>query len=78
MTLKKTFYIILTMVFGGIMGCLIYGLISLAVLLPVILYKVFVLAGAFGGFFLGFYWWRIVYIEHRHWHHWRKQGGHKL
>jgi hypothetical protein len=25
------------------------------------------LAGLTGGFFLGRAWWRIVYIEHRHW-----------
>ena len=26
-----------------------------------------IILGAVGGFFLGFYWWRLVYVEHRHW-----------
>ena len=29
--------------------------------------------GLIGGYFLGQTWWRIVYIEHRHWKGW-KQG----
>ncbi|MDP3964863.1 MAG: hypothetical protein Q8Q20_04405 [bacterium] len=34
---------------------------------PFIQAAIFVL-GAVGGFFLGLWWWRIVYIEKRHWH----------
>lgn len=29
----------------------------------------FLLAGILGGLKLGFWGWRVVYIEHRHWHH---------
>ena len=25
------------------------------------------IGGAIGGYFLGILWWRIVYVEHRHW-----------
>jgi hypothetical protein len=26
-----------------------------------------------GGYYLGQFWWRMVYIEKRHWHNWRKK-----
>jgi hypothetical protein len=34
---------------------------------PVILFWVFVLAGAVGGFFVGPRWWQIIYVERRRW-----------
>jgi hypothetical protein len=35
--------------------------------LPAYLYWTLIYAGVVGGFFLGLIWWRIVYVEHRHW-----------
>jgi hypothetical protein len=40
--------------------------------LPDYLYWTLIWAGAIGGFFLGLKWWRIVYVEHRHWRRQRK------
>ncbi len=40
--------------------------------LPAGIYWVFIIIGAVGGFFLGLSWWRIVYVEHRHWSNWCK------
>jgi hypothetical protein len=41
--------------------------------LPAYLYWVLIWTGVIGGFFLGLAWWRIVYVEHRHWRKWRKR-----
>jgi hypothetical protein len=35
--------------------------------LPSFLYWTLIWAGAIGGFFLGLVWWRIIYVEKRHW-----------
>lgn len=35
--------------------------------LPAYLFYVLVITGAISGFFLGLRWWRMVYVEHRHW-----------
>ena len=35
--------------------------------LPAYLFCTLIFFGAVGGFFLGLTWWRIVYVEHRHW-----------
>lgn len=37
--------------------------------LPPVLQYGLVVLGLVGGWFLGQTWWRIVYIEHRGWHH---------
>jgi hypothetical protein len=34
---------------------------------PVILFLLFVLAGALGGVYVGPRWWQIIYVEHRRW-----------
>jgi hypothetical protein len=39
--------------------------------LPAHLYWIFIYVGVIGGFFLGLEWWRIVYVEHRHWRKWK-------
>jgi hypothetical protein len=31
------------------------------------------LGAIIGGYYLGQFWWRMVYIEKRHWHNWRKK-----
>ncbi len=36
---------------------------------------IFILVGMIGGFFLGLSWWRIVYVEHRHFRKWRKKDN---
>jgi len=40
--------------------------------LPAYLFWLIISIGAIGGFFLGLTWWRIVYVEHRHWRMKRK------
>lgn len=80
MSPKKMVYIILTILLGSILGCLAYGLGSIACTktgpLPAPLFWILILTGAVSGYFLGFRWWRIVYIEHRHWRNWRKKKRH--
>jgi len=39
---------------------------------PAIQYGLLLL-GVIGGFLLGRIWWRWVYVEHRHWRHWKKR-----
>lgn len=77
MSPKKVVYIILTMVLGSILGCLAYGLLSLACVktgpVPTALFWILILSGAVSGYFISFRWWRIVYIEHRHWRNWREK-----
>jgi len=41
--------------------------------LPAYLYWTLIYAGVIGGFFLGLRWWRMVYVEHRHWKKWKKR-----
>jgi len=67
---KKAIYIMLTMVLGGLLGCFIYGLLSFSFSLPCNFYAYFVVIGTLMGIPLGFYWWKVVYIEHRHWKKW--------
>jgi len=40
--------------------------------LPAYLFWFLIICGAIGGFFLGLYWWKMIYIEHRHWKKWRR------
>jgi len=35
--------------------------------LPIIVQLSLLIFGLIGGYFLGQTWWRIVYVEHRHW-----------
>ena len=74
MSVKKFIYIILTTVFGALLGCLAFGLLSLKLLLSYDWYQIFIVIGAIGGIPLGFYWWKVVYVEHRHWSNWKKAG----
>lgn len=78
MSPKKAFYIALTVILGALLGFIAYGLLSIRCaekgLFPTYLFWPLLLAGAVSGFFLGFRWWRMVYIEHRHWRDWCKNG----
>ncbi|MFA6364859.1 MAG: hypothetical protein WCW78_00455 [Candidatus Paceibacterota bacterium] len=38
--------------------------------LPPYVFLILFLIGIFGGIFLALHWWRMVYIEHRHWLNW--------
>lgn len=42
--------------------------------LPVSLQVALILGGVVGGYFLGEWWWRVVYVEHKHW---SKRKSHK-
>jgi NADH:ubiquinone oxidoreductase subunit 6 (subunit J) len=44
-----------------------YGILFFFSYLPPWVTAIILLAGIVGGFFLGQTWWRIVYIEKRHW-----------
>ncbi len=76
MPLKKILYILLTMVLCMLLSFLAHVFILLQVfgyepaapwLLPVWAWVTIKLSGIACGWFLGHTWWRIVYIEHRHW-----------
>ncbi|MFA7208967.1 MAG: hypothetical protein WC120_01655 [Parcubacteria group bacterium] len=74
MQIKKTIYIILTMFLGVLLAVIAFGLLDIRYLnsgavdgLPGYASAAFFLAGLIGGYFLGQTWWRIVYVEHRHW-----------
>ena len=74
MQTKKTIYIILTMFLGLLLAQIAFWLIEIWVLnkfmvsaLPLYLQLIFSSLGIIAGYFLGQAWWRIVYIENRHW-----------
>lgn len=48
----------------------IYGPIYSPV--PANLFWLFILTGVVTGFFVGLRWWKMVYVEHRHWKKWKK------
>ena len=61
--MKKVIYILLT-----IFLCLmLLFILNAVVAMPKWLQNVFVVAGTVGGYFLGQHWWRVVYIQRRHW-----------
>lgn len=71
---KKTIYILLTMFLGLLLTTIAFGLFDIRHFnsgatddLPGYIKIMFFLVGLIGGYFLGQTWWRIVYIEHRHW-----------
>lgn len=83
---KKTVYIFLTMIFGFLVGNLIYT--SLAVSYPDILFMqedascmtcqgqlfevyplqqmIFTVLGTIGGYYLGRFWWQVVYVDRKY------------
>jgi hypothetical protein len=77
MSPKKVVYIILTSILGTLVGFIAFELLSIRCatigLLSFSYFWTLILAGAISGFFLGFRWWRIVYIEHRHWSNWHRR-----
>lgn len=89
MPIKKTIYILLTMLLGLILSFLAHALIEINFIkyllaqglapanqtafgygycvLPVALQFGLIVLGLIGGYFLGQWWWKIVYIEKRSW-----------
>ncbi len=76
MTAKKKIYILLTMVLCSLLSYIGHVLVLVGVLhtvamnptlLPVWALLTVPVSGIIGGWYLGKVWWRIVYIEHRHW-----------
>ncbi len=88
MQIKKTIYILLTMLLGLLLAEIGHWLIeiwwvkqlilsgfipreyvflSTHCFLPPYLQLGLLALGLIGGYFLGQTWWRIVYVEHRHW-----------
>jgi len=74
MKTKKTIYILLVMFLGLLLAQIILWSIEIWLLnrllnadLPAYLQVGLLTLGLVGGYFLGQTWWRIVYVEHRHW-----------
>jgi hypothetical protein len=85
MNIKKTIYILLTVVLGLILSFILHAVIEVCYIkhllgrgilpepsslthqcyLPSALQIILLLAGLLGGYFLGRFWWRKVYIERR-------------
>ena len=61
---KKVIYILLT-----IFLCLmLLFILNAAVAIPTWVQYVGLVAGTVGGYFLGQHWWRVVYVQRRHWY----------
>ena len=43
-------------------------ILNVVVAMPTWLQYVFLIAGTVGGYFLGEYWWRVVYLQRRYWY----------
>jgi hypothetical protein len=93
--MKKTIYVLLTIVLALEISFILHGLIEIFYIdyalaskillddtlflgrfycvLPLWLSYGLLLSAVIGGYFLGQFWWRMVYIEKRHWHNWRKK-----
>ena len=62
--MKKVIYILLT-----ILLCLmLLFILNAVVAIPLWVQYVVLVAGTVGGYFLGQHWWRVVYVERRHWY----------
>jgi hypothetical protein len=76
--IKKTIYILLVMFLGLLLAQMTFWLIEIWALnnfmleLPTYLQIIFSALGLLSGYFLGQTWWRIVYVEHRHWRNCKK------
>lgn len=88
--MKRTVYIILTIIIGIIVSFVLHAFVEMWYLnwaednghvivwaspfgngscaLPLYVNYGLLVLGAIGGYFLGRWWWKIVYIEKRHWH----------
>ena len=64
LAMKKVIYVLLT-----IFLCLMLVFILNAVVsMPRWLQYALLIVGTVGGYHLGQYWWRVVYVQHRHWY----------
>ena len=61
---KKVIYILLT-----IFLCLmLLFILNAVVAMPTWVQYIFLVLGTVGGYFLGQHWWKVVYIQRRHWY----------
>lgn len=73
--IKRPIYLFCSVIFGFFLAVLIWGLVELNFTWMGIsdfwarpdFLAAFLILGAAFGFFIGRVWWRIVYVEHRHW-----------
>ena len=64
LAMKKVIYVLLT-----IFLCLmLLFILNAVVALPKWVQYVVLVAGTVGGYFLGQHWWRVVYVQRRHWY----------
>jgi hypothetical protein len=62
--MKKVIYILLT-----IFLCLmLLFILKTVVAMPTWVQYIFLVLGTVGGYFLGQHWWKVVYIQRRHWY----------
>ena len=92
--LKKTIYLILSVILWALISFIVYGILTLMAIrnqgcpfldgnihffnlvyspFPEYVIWLFLFAGAYIGYFIGLRWWQWVYIEKKHWRHWRKK-----
>ena len=64
LTMKKVIYVLLT-----IFLCLmLLFILNAFVAMPRWFQYILLIVGTVGGYHLGQYWWRVVYVQHRHWY----------
>ena len=62
--MKEVIYILLT-----IFLCLmLLFILNAVVAIPTWMQYVLLITGTIGGYVLGQYWWRVVYVQRRHWY----------
>ena len=62
--MKKVIYILLTI----LLRLMLLFILNAVVAIPLWVQYVVLVAGTVGGYFLGQHWWRVVYVERRHWY----------
>ena len=62
--MKKVIYILLTI----LLCFMLLFILNAVVAIPLWVQYVVLVAGTVGGYFLGQHWWRVVYVERRHWY----------
>jgi len=62
--MKKAIYILLTIVLCVMLFFILHSVVAM----PTWAQYIVLVLGAVGGYFLGQYWWKVVYIQRRHWY----------
>ena len=62
--MKKVIYILLTIFLCLMLLFILHSVVAM----PTWLQYIFLVLGTVGGYFLGQYWWKVVYIQRRHWY----------